>query len=477
MTGLLRFDSIDEAVAFARDRAVAMVDLKFCDLWGRWHHVTLPARRLTPALLERGVGFDGSALGVKSVKAGDMVLLPDLGAAFLDPWCDAPTLSFLCETVEAGTRERSPFDPRGILRRAEAALVASGVADRSVWGPEFEFYLFDAITVENDINVASYRVESAEGEWRRRVAGSGYTVPRRGGYHAVPPHDRLHNARSRMTLALESMGIEVKYHHHEVGGPGQCEIEIPLMPALEAADASMLVKYAIRMTAVSQGLTATFLPKPLHGEAGSGMHFHQCLWRDRVNVFYDRTGYGHLSEAAHRYVGGLLAHGPAVMGLTNPSTNSYRRLVPGFEAPVSAFYSLANRSAAVRIPAYADRPDSTRLEFRPPDGTGNPYLSIAAQLMAGLDGMRRCLEPGPMGFGPVDEDIFAWPAERRAEVRGLPTSLGQALDALDGDRGFLLDGDAFSDDVIDRWIARRRAEERELVSRPHPFEYELYYDL
>jgi len=477
MPGMLGFGTIDDAVAFVRDRGIAMVDLKFCDLWGRWHHVTLPARRLTPILLERGVGFDASALGVKSVKAGDMVLLPALNAAFVDPWCEAPTLSFLCESVEAGTREPSPFDPRGILRRAEATVAASGIADRSVWGPEFEFYLFDGVTVENAVNAATYRVESAEGEWRRRDGGSGYTIPRRGGYHAVPPQDRMHNARSRMALALDSMGVEIKYHHHEVGGPGQCEIEIPLLPALDAADAAMLVKYAVRMTAVSLGLTATFLPKPLHGEAGSGMHFHQCLWRDGINVFYERTGYGHLSDAAHRYIAGLLAHGPAVMAFTNPTTNSYRRLVPGFEAPVSAVFSLANRSAAVRIPAYADRPDSTRLEFRPPDGMGNPYLSIAAQLLAGLDGIRRCLDPGALGFGPVDADLFSWPAERRAEIRALPTSLGRALDALDGDRGFLFDGDAFTDDVVDRWIARRRAEELELVGRPHPYEYELYYDL
>jgi glutamine synthetase len=467
----------DQAAAFIKERGIAMVDLKFCDLWGRWHHVTLPARRFTPTLLERGVGFDGSALGLKSVKAGDMLLVPDLGAAFVDPWCEAPTLSFLCESREAATREPSPYDPRGILRRAEASVGAGGLAERSVWGPEFEFYLFDSVSVENGVNAVGYRVESAEGEWRRRDLGSGYTIPRHGGYHAIPPHDRLHDARTRITLALGELGVEVKYHHHEVGGPGQCEIEIPLVPALRAADAVMIVKYAVRMTAVRLGMTATFLPKPLHGEAGSGMHFHQCLWRNGVNVFHDARGYARLSAAAHHYVAGLLVHGPSVMAFTNPTTNSYRRLVPGFEAPVSAIFSFANRSAAVRIPAYADRPESTRMEFRPPDAMGNPYLAISAQLLAGLDGMRRCLDPTALGFGPVDEDIFAWPADRRARIKALPTTLGQALDALDGDRAFLLDGDAFSDDLIDRWIARRRSEEREVVGRPHPYEYELYYDL
>lgn len=472
---MLQFTDLSDVSTFIRDHNIQMVDLRFCGLWGQWHHVSLPATRLGPTVLERGIGFDGSALGIKSVKAGDMTVVPDLAAGFVDPWASVATLAFICQAYEAGTREPSHYDPRLITRRAEAALQSSGVADRSMWGPEFEFYLFDSVTIENGMQVASYRVESAEGAWRRGEPGSGYLLPAHGGYHAAPPFDRLDGARTRITLALEGMGIEVKYHHHEVGGPGQCEIEIPLLPALRAADAVMLVKYVVRMTAVELGLTATFLPKPLHGEAGSGMHYHQCLWKGSTNVFHDPGGYAHLSATARQYIAGLLTHGAAVMGLTNPSTNSYRRLVPGFEAPVSAFFSLANRSAAVRIPKYADRPESTRMEFRTPDAMGNPYLSIAAQLLAGLDGIRQQLDPTALGFGPMDDDIFAWPPERRAEIRALPTSLGEALGALEADRAFLLADGAFTTEVLDRWIAKRRGEEREVQVRPHPYEIELYY--
>jgi glutamine synthetase len=454
-----------------------MVDLKYCDLWGRWHHVTLPAARLTPALMDRGVGFDGSSVGFKSVSRGDMVLVPDLGTAFLDPFCDATTLSFICSTLEADTRQPFPYDPRHIVGRAEALLRATGLADRSVWGPEFEFYLFDGVSYENAINTASYRVESAEGDWQGREPGTGYTIPRHGGYHAIPPHDHLMNARTRIALYLGAMGVEVKYHHHEVGGPGQCEIETPLLPALAAADAVMLVKYVARMTAAAMGMTATFMPKPLFGEAGSGMHFHQQLWLGERNVCYDPKGYGCSSETARQYIAGLLVHGGAVMAFTNPSTNSYRRLVPGFEAPVSAVYSLGNRSAAVRIPTYANRPENARFEFRPPDATGNPYLAIAAQLMAGTDGMRRRLDPAALGFGPVDDDIFAWPLERRATIQALPTSLGAAMDALERDHAFLLADDVFSGDLVERWVARKREEERTVNARPHPYEIELYYDL
>ena len=472
---MLQFADLSAVRAYIEEHRIQMVDLRFCGLWGQWHHVSLPAARLGATVLERGVGFDGSALGIKSVKAGDMTLVPDLTAAFLDPWTDAPTLAFICLAYEAGTREPSAYDPRLILRRAEQVLADSGVADRSAWGPEFEFYLFDSIAIENTTHVASYRVESAEGSWRRAEPGSGYVLPAHGGYHAAPPFDRLDGARTRITLALEAMGIEVKYHHHEVGGPGQCEIEIPLLPALQAADAVMLVKYVVRMVALELGLTATFLPKPLHGEAGSGMHFHQCLWKENTNVFHDPAGYAHFSAAGRQYIAGLLVHGAAVMGLTNPTTNSYRRLVPGFEAPVSAIFSLANRSAAIRIPKYADRAASTRMEFRPPDAMGNPYLSLAAQLLAGLDGIRRELDPSALGFGPVDDDIFAWPAERRVAIKALPTALGEALVALERDREFLTRGRAFTDEVLDRWIAKRRAEEREVQARPHPYEIELYY--
>jgi glutamine synthetase len=471
------FRSFDEAVAFTRDRAVEMVDLKFCDLWGRWHHVTLPTARFTSELMERGVGFDGSAVGFKAVSSGDMALVPDLSTGFLDPFWEVSTLSFVCTTVEADTRQVFPYDPRNIAGRAEGFLEEGGIADGSLWGPEFEFYLFDGVAYENGMHVSSYRVDSAEGDWRSHDLGGGYTIPRHGGYHAIPPHDHLFNARARITMQLQAMGVEVKYHHHEVGGPGQCEIETPMMALRKAGDTVLLVKYVARMVATQLGMSATFMPKPLYGEAGSGMHFHQRLQAKGRNLCYEEGGYGSLSRLARSYIAGLLLHGGAVMAFTNPSTNSYRRLVPGFEAPISAIFSVGNRSAAIRIPKYANSPDSARLEFRPPDATANPYLAMAAQLMAGIDGIARDLDPSDLGFGPIDDDVFSWPPEKQAAIKALPTSLGAAMDALAADREFLLAGGVFNDDLIERWIARKRQESREVGNRPHPYEIELYYDL
>lgn len=471
------FDSYESAAGFINDRNIVMVDLKFCDLPGRWRHVTFPAARFTKDLLESGVGVDGSSLGLKSVKSGDMVLVPDLSTGFVDPFWEEATLSFLGRALEADTRAPFSHDPRTVASRAEGALQASGFGERSLWGPEFEFYVFDGVSYENGMNVAAYRVESAEADWRSHELGSGYRIPRHGGYHAIPPQDHLFDLRTEISLELEAMGVPVKYHHHEVGGPGQCEIEIPLLPLVRAADATLLAKYVARMTARRRGMTATFMPKPLYGEAGSGMHCHQQVWdRDR-NAFYDALGYGSLSDLARSYLGGLLAHGPAVMAFTNPSTNSYRRLVPGFEAPVSTIYSLGNRSAAIRIPRYANKPDSARFEFRPPDATCNPYLAMAAQLLAGLDGIKRRLDPTSLGFGPVDEDVFSWPPEKRAQIRALPTSLDEALDALERDHAFLLEGGAFTEELVQQWLKRKRAEDREVRNRPHPYEIELYYDL
>jgi glutamine synthetase len=471
------FQTLDEATSFIRHKSVAMVDLKFCDLWGRWRHVTLPAGRFNASLIESGVGFDGSSLGLTSVKSGDLVLVPELGTAFLDPFWDVPTISFLCATLEADTRQPFAHDPRTLAARAEEFLRSSGVGESSLWGPEFEFYLFDGVSYENGMNTAAYRVESREADWKSHELGSGYTIPRHGGYHAIPPQDHLHNARTKISLHLEAMGVPVKYHHHEVGGPGQCEIETRMLPMVRAADVTLLAKYVARMAAREMGMTATFMPKPLFGEAGSGLHFHQQVWRGETNLFYDPAGYGCTSETARFYIGGLLAHGPAVMALTNPSTNSYRRLVPGYEAPVSALYSLGNRSAAIRIPKYANRPESARMEFRPPDATCNPYLAIAAQLMAGIDGVRRRTDPTALGFGPFDEDVFSWPAEKRAHIKALPTSLDAALDALERDHEFLLEGDVFTREMLHRWVNRKRSEERSVRDRPHPFEIELYYDL
>lgn len=471
------FHDFNEAAAFISLNSIEQVDLKFCDLWGRWRHVTVSAAGFSEELMEEGIGFDGSSVGFKSVSSGDMVMAPDLATAFVDPFWDLPTLSFICTTLEADTRELFPFDPRSIARRAEDFMRAESIADTVLWGPEFEFYVFNGVSYENGMNVAAYRVESDEGDRNSNALGSGYSMPVHGGYHAIPARDRLHNLRSRICRRLDDAGFPVKYHHHEVGGFGQCEIETPLISGYRAADATMMVKYIARLTAQEDGLTATFMPKPLHGEAGSGLHFHQRLERDGVNIFYDGDGYGCISETARHFIGGLLHHGGSVLAFTNPSTNSYRRLIPGFEAPISAIFSAGNRSAAVRIPRYANTPASARIEFRPPDATCNPYLAITAQLMAGLDGIRRRLDPTELGFGPVDEDIFSWAEERRQEIISLPSSLDGALTALEDDHQFLLEGGVFDADLIRRWIEAKRNEERAVRNRPHPYEVELYYDL
>ncbi len=472
------FATFEEARRFVTEREVQMVDLKFTDLWGRWHHLTIPVAQFTPALMKEGVGFDGSAVGLKSVKAGDMVLVPDLGTGFLDPFWEASTLSFICTTLEADTKESFDNDPRNIATQAEAYMRRTGTADRSLWGPEFEFYVFDHVTYEYGINRSGYVVESSEADWGSGASGHGHVIPIHGGYHAIPPKDALYNLRTEMTLRLQEMGVPVKYHHHEVGGPGQCEIETPLMGLVKAGDATMMVKYVTKMVARAHGMTVTFMPKPLYGEAGSGMHFHQHLFKDGQNLFYDPQGYGLHSQLGLSYIGGLLAHGPALLGLTNPSTNSYRRLVPGFEAPVNAFFSLGNRSAAVRIPRYATQPDRVRIEFRPPDATCNVYLALAAQLLAGLDGVQRQIDPKEAGFGPIDANIFSWSDEQRAAIKPFPSSLKEALDALAADHDFLLAGEVFSEDLIERWIAYKMEEEYyEVRNRPHPYEMKLYYDV
>ncbi len=472
------FKNFDEARQFVEREQIQMVDIKFCDLWGRWHHLTIPASQFTPDLMEKGIGFDGSSVGLKSVKSGDMVLVPDLSTGFIDPFWEVATLSFISATREADTHAIFANDPRNIALRAEEYMLQTGIADRSMWGPEFEFYIFDSVSYEYGINRASYVLESAEADWNSAKGGHGHYIPLHGGYHAIPPKDQLFNLRADMSIKLEKMGVPVKYHHHEVGGPGQLEIETPMMGLMQAGDATMKIKYVTKMTAHQRGQTATFMPKPLYGEAGSGMHFHQHLFKGDVNVFYDPAGYGTLSQTALFYIGGLLTHGPALLGFTNPSTNSYRRLVPGYEAPVNAFFSLGNRSAAIRIPKYANQPDTARFEFRPPDAAGNVYLMLAAQLMAGLDGIRRKIDPTAAGFGPFDKNIFAMTDEERAQIKGLPTSLDEALDALEADHAFLTEGEVFAGEMIQQWIDyKRKHEAMEIRNRPHPYEMSLYFDV
>lgn len=472
------FKDFAEAAAYVKEHGILMVDLKFSDLWGRWHHVTISAEEFIPDLMKCGVGFDGSSVGFKSVGSGDMALIPDLTTGFIDPFWDDPTLSFICSTVEADTKEVYAGDPRETIHRAENYMRAIGIADSSLWGPEFEFYIFNNVMIENGVNVASYRVDSVEASWRGfNTSGHGHYIPLHGGYHAIPPRDQLYNLRSRMSILLQKMGVPVKYHHHEVGGPGQSEIETPLMGIKASGDGAMLIKYVTKMVASQAGQSVTFLPKPLYGEAGNGMHFHQQLFKDGSNIFYDPHGPSLLSKTALYYIGGLLTHAPAVLAFTNPSTNSYRRLVPGFEAPVNAFFSTGNRSAAIRVPKYATEPDQVRFEFRPPDATCNPYLAMAAMLMAGLDGIRNKIDPTEAGFGPINEDVFSWPAEKRATIKSLPTSLDEALKCLREDHAFLLEGDVFRPTMIEEWLRRKTEEDYKVRLHPHPFEIEMYYDL
>jgi len=472
------FQAFEQVQRYVEDHGVQMVDLKYCDLWGRWHHISVPPSQFTPGLMANGVGFDGSAVGFKSVKAGDMVLVPELATGALDPFWDVPTLSFICATLEADTHAIFAHDPRNIAARAEAYLRETGIADESRWGPEFEFYVFGDVAYENEVNRAGYRLDSHEADWNSAEGGQCHYIPLHGGYHAIPPRDRLYNLRTEIALHLEAMGVPVKYHHHEVGGPGQVEIETPMMGLVATGDATMLVKYVAKMTAHTHGQTVTFMPKPLYGEAGNGMHFHQQLFKDGRNAFYDPNGYGCMSQTALYYIGGLLSHGAALLAFTNPSTNSYRRLVPGFEAPINAFFSVGNRSAAVRIPKYARQPDTARLEFRPPDATCNVYLALAAQLLAGLDGIQRQIDPTSAGFGPIEADIFSWNDAQRATINALPGSLDEAFRALEADRDFLLASGVMDEAFIHGWIEYKMLHEHQQVrDRPHPYEMALYFDV
>jgi glutamine synthetase len=479
------FRTIAEAVTFVRDKGIESIDLKFVNLFGGWHHISLPPAQLGPAMMAEGVGFDGSSTpGFKTVEAGDMVLIPDLTTAFIDPFPQMKTLSFVCDVYEADTKQPYYRDPRGIVRRASKYLEDSGIADdTSRWSPEFEFYVFDEVRYVNGQNLAYYEVASGEAPAERldrgRVA-QGTVISRQRGYHAIPPGDRGNDLRNEIVRLLEAAGIEVRYHHHEVGASGQQEIEVEGGPLLRMADVTLMVKYFVRNAAVAAGRHATFMPKPIYREAGSGMHFHQHLFKRGQPLFYDPERYGGLSKLAESYVAGILAHAPALVGLTNPSTNSFKRLVRGFEAPVNAFYSLANRSAAIRIPKYATTPDTKRIEFRPPDATCNPYLAMAAMLMAGLDGVKRGLDPRTLGFGPFDQNLFrtATEAELREKIRPLPRSLSGALDALQADHAFLLEGGVFTEDIIQGWIdAKRDTEVLEIQQRPHPYEIELYFNV
>ncbi len=475
------FSDADALLRHLGDKRVKMVNLQFCNLFGGWHHLQLPARHVTEEFLGRGESFDGSSVpGYARTEAGDMSLRPDPTTAFEDPFFELPTVSMLCNIVEADTGAPCPRDPRGVCLRAEEYLRRTGFGTRSVWGPELEFYVFDRVERGSGTNFAGYRVDSDEAFWgapepdRRRL---GHGLRPGGGYHAPPPLDRMADLRAEAVDVLERIGVPVRYHHHEVGAPGQCEIEPEMGPMLAMGDAIMLIKYVVQRVADRRGKSVTFMPKPLYGEAGSGLHFHQHFFREAEPVFFDAKGYAGLSKLALSYTAGLLVHGRSLLGLASPSTNSYKRLVPGFEAPVNLFFSLGNRSAAIRVPKYAVRPEEKRVEFRPPDATGNGYLTMAAMLMAGLDGIQKDMDPVALGYGPIDENVFHWSEEKRAKIKPLPDTLLAAIEALRSDRDYLLQGGVFTPDLLDTWIARKTKEARDLETRPHPYEFDMYYSL
>jgi glutamine synthetase len=461
----------DEALAWATETKAKMVDLKFCDLLGRWQHMTMPLRALDAEAFDEGLGFDGSSIrGWQGIAESDMLLMPDPASAVLDPFTAEPTLSLICEIADPLTREPYHRDPRRIARRAEEHLSSTGIADTAYFGPECEFFVFDEVSYALDVNGSHYAVDSAEGHWNSGKPGLGYTVREKEGYFPPAPHDTLSDLRTEMVLTLERLGIACEFHHHEVASAGQCEIDLRYQPLTRMADQVMTYKYVVRNVARAAGKSVTFMPKPLFADNGSGMHTHQSLWLEGTPLMADKSGYAGLSQLARSYVGGLLAHAPALLAFCAPTTNSYRRLVPGYEAPVNLVYSQRNRSAAIRVPMYSSSPKAKRIEFRCPDATANPYLSFAAMLMAGIDGVENDLDPG----SPADYDLFEDPSERVAQV---PGSLAEALDALEADHSFLTRGGVFSEDIIRAWIEYKRENEVDFVGlRPHPAEFTLYYD-
>ena len=459
-----------EALEWSRETSAAMVDLKFCDLLGTWQHVTLPVAGLDESAFEEGLGFDGSSIrGWQSISESDMLLMPDASTAILDPFTEAPTLSLVCEIADPITKQPYLKDPRRVAKRAEDYLRASNIADTCFVGPECEFFVFDEVSYTSSPNEARYLVNSSEGHWNSGEPGLGYTIREKQGYFPPAPHDTLHDLRSRMVLTLERLGIPCEFHHHEVASGGQCEIDLRFQSLTRMADQVMTYKYVVKNTARLAGKSVTFMPKPIYGDNGSGMHCHQSLWKEGTPLFADKSGPAGLSQLARAYVGGLLAHAPALLAFCAPTTNSYRRLVPGFEAPVNLAYSSRNRSACIRIPMYSDSPKAKRIEFRCPDASANPYLAFAAMMMAGLDGIERGLDPGE----PADFDLF----EDDHGVAKVPGSLDGALDALEADHAFLMKGDVFSEELIRTWIDWKRENEVDVVRlRPHPMEFSLYYD-
>jgi len=465
-----------EAVKFAKDKKAVCVDLKFMDFLGTWQHFTIPMSEYGEALFEEGSGFDGSSIrGWQPINASDMLIVPDPTTAVMDPFMAAPTLSLIGNVIDPITKEEYSRDPRHIAKKAEAHLKASGIGDVAYFGPEPEFFILDDIRFDQNSHSGYYFLNSSEGVWntgRDEGPNLGFKPRHKEGYFPVPPTDSQQDIRQEMVMMMEQVGIQVEKQHHEVATAGQAEIDMRFAPLNKMADNLMWFKYCVKNVARKWGKTATFMPKPIFGDNGSGMHVHQSIWRGDKPLFAG-NGYAGMSEMAMHYIAGIIKHAPALAAITNPTSNSYRRLVPGFEAPVNLAYSSRNRSAAIRIPMYSPSPKAKRIEVRFPDPTANGYLAFSAMLMAGLDGIENRLSAGD----PLDKDIYSLTPEELKGVAGMPASLEQALNNLEKDHAFLLKGDVFSEDVIGTWIDYKRTNEvNALRLRPHPYEFFLYYD-
>lgn len=467
-----------DVLAMAREAGVKIVDFRFVDLLGTWQHTSKSIEDVDEDVFEEGVGFDGSSIrGFQAINESDMLMMPDPATAQIDPYTSIPTLYVLCDIYDPITRERYQRDPRGVAQRAETYLKESGLGDTSYFGPEPEFFVFDNVQYTHTNEMSFHRIDSVEGFWnsgKDEGPNLGYKIRPKAGYYPVPPHDTLQDLRSEMVLTMAELGIPVEIHHHEVGTAGQCEIDMRFNTLTKMGDNTMTYKYVVRNTANKYGKVATFMPKPIFADNGSGMHVHQSVWKDGKNLMYDPDGYAGLSDFARYYIGGLLKHGPALLAFAAPTVNSYRRLVPGFEAPVNLVYSQRNRSAAIRIPTYSTGEKGKRIEFRCPDTAANPYLCFAALLMAGLDGVKNQIDPGP----PSDFDLYEASPEQLCRIQSTPGSLPEALCALEQDHEFLLEGGVFSTALIESWLEWKRENEIAPVAlRTTPYEFYLYFDV
>ena len=478
----LGFKTPEDVMKYIKENAVVFVDVRFCDLPGIMQHFNIPVESVDQDLFENGQMFDGSSIrGFQAIHESDMKLIPDVTTAFIDPFRAEKTLVMNFSIRDPFNDDFYSRDPRNVAAKAEAYLASTGIADTAFFAPEAEFYVFDSVRFATRATESFHHVDSIEGAWNTGVEfnadGSdnrGYKTRFKGGYFPVSPTDQLADLRDQMVLKLHEVGLLVERSHHEVGTAGQMEINYRFNTLLAAADEVMLFKYVIRNTAWAAGKTVTFMPKPLFGDNGSGMHVHQSLWTDGVPLFYDEAGYGDLSDMARWYIGGLLQHAPSLLAFTNPTVNSYHRLGPGYEASVNLVYSQRNRSACIRIPITGSNPKAKRIEFRCPDPSSNPYLAFAAMLMAGLDGIKNKIEP----HAPVDKDLYELEGEEAAAIPQVPSSLPAVLEALEADHAYLMEGGVFTQDLIDTWIAYKREAEVDYVRlRPHPAEFELYYDI